>query len=367
MSLEFMHANPTNGIIYISAYNLGKERIIFALADALPQYPIFLDGKKMLIMEQLLGAGQGRERVGAGQFTSDPYLSSIHVTQMGFVGTVFPYFKPNFSSIQDHMLTLNAFNQSQETTPAVVFTKALAFLPTGWADSDPLVSDRSRDEVSVQLVPYSEHSQCEELMQFVRFLRPREVVPTVYSDEKARLSILDLFRHAVDRAANMRLFIGKMGSPASKTANDDKHASMSASTDASSARVTGTKREESVMSDVHSGREVIELMECEDDEDEEVKEVVHNCDSDFKSRSGDHGDTAGLVGERKRKVESCAPFQSIESNTTNFNSRSSKRTAVTTAADMENREWICVVCTYSHRSAESAQYLTCEMCGSVRG
>jgi hypothetical protein len=205
MATEFLAANPTNGIIYISAYNLGKERIIFALADALPQYPIFLDGHKMLIMEQLLGARSGRERVAAGQFTSDPYISRIHVTQMGFVGTVFPFFKPNFPAIQEHMCTLNAFNSSSSSSSSKsspqghsqVLTTALAFMPTGWADSgafnrnhscmnsaqceDAAVA-KSPLRVAVQLVPYSEHSQCKELLQFAAFLRPREVVPTVFSD-----------------------------------------------------------------------------------------------------------------------------------------------------------------------------------------
>jgi len=51
----------------------------------------------------------------------------------------------------------------------------------------------------VQLIAYSEHSQCNELMEFVGFLRPKQVVPTVFSDDKQRVAMLDMFAPLLDR------------------------------------------------------------------------------------------------------------------------------------------------------------------------
>ncbi|XP_059620604.1 DNA cross-link repair 1A protein-like isoform X2 [Phlebotomus argentipes] len=56
------------------------------------------------------------------------------------------------------------------------FTHALALRPSGWeVNSRP----RHQGRVSLVGVTYSEHSSYVELRRFVRFLRPREVIPTV--------------------------------------------------------------------------------------------------------------------------------------------------------------------------------------------
>jgi L-ascorbate metabolism protein UlaG (beta-lactamase superfamily) len=217
LAKEFLSSHPDDGIIYMSAYNLGKERVVFALSDAL-DVPVYMDADKIHIMNQIPG---GAERVQAGKFTNNPRVGRIHICQMGFLGTLFPYFKPNFDGIRQHMEELNRYqveadgirhyldtphcpmplilhaepstagSDGQPGTAALSTVKpipmraAIAFIPTGWADDgnyNKTHNVMTDGEVTVCTVPYSEHSNCAELVEFVRFLRPREVVPTVYSD-----------------------------------------------------------------------------------------------------------------------------------------------------------------------------------------
>lgn len=177
---DFIQRHGDCGLIFLSAYNLGKERVIFALSDAI-QRPIYMDEEKIHIMNQLDG---GRERVANGLFTSDPLASNIHICGMGFAGSMWAYFKANFENIDNHMNLLNDMKKERGLSVRP-FTHALAFIPTGWAESSTYNRTNSlqtQNNLAVQLIAYSEHSQYNELMDFVGWLKPREVVPTVFAD-----------------------------------------------------------------------------------------------------------------------------------------------------------------------------------------
>lgn len=222
LATQFLTENPEDGIIFMSAYNLGKERVIFALNDAL-QVPVFMDADKIRIISQIDG---GLERVQSGQFTSNPHGAKIHICSMGFLGSLFPYFKPNFENIRQHMDDLNKCvpeagimehflhsknNQmplilpmasEENTLPSCTavatskITKSIAFIPTGWSDMGNFNKQHSimtEDNVTVCIVPYSEHSNYNELIEFVTFLKPREVIPTVFSDVSVSLSIVIMY------------------------------------------------------------------------------------------------------------------------------------------------------------------------------
>lgn len=66
----------------------------------------------------------------------------------------------------------------------------------------------------VHLVPYSEHSSFTELQDFVGFLKPRKVVPTVgVSGEKGDASfhkMVGYFKHLCDNSGALRSFLGPM-------------------------------------------------------------------------------------------------------------------------------------------------------------
>ena len=84
----------------------------------------------------------------------------------------------------------------------------LVVIPTGWADSSNYNKKMARskhENVTIQLIPYSEHSNVQELKEFVTYIRPREVVPTVFKDENQRRAIHDIFRNMVDSTAAKRL------------------------------------------------------------------------------------------------------------------------------------------------------------------
>jgi hypothetical protein len=121
---------------------------------------------------------------------------------MGMAGTIFPYFKPNYNACAEY-----ASKQSK------YYTRVVTFIPTGWAEasnwnkknsiSSQLVTvdekQHSRElHVEFRLVAYSEHSSFAELLEFVQYIKPMKVIPTVFSDEKDRRAIEHRFRNLVD-------------------------------------------------------------------------------------------------------------------------------------------------------------------------
>ncbi|OWM80540.1 hypothetical protein CDL15_Pgr019820 [Punica granatum] len=65
------------------------------------------------------------------------------------------------------------------------YVALLAFRPTGWTFSEAvgnqldLIRPTSKSNITIYGVPYSEHSSFTELREFVRFLRPEKIIPTV--------------------------------------------------------------------------------------------------------------------------------------------------------------------------------------------
>lgn len=184
---EFLSKYGESGLIYLSAYSLGKERVIFDIQDAIGK-PIYIDDEKINIMNQIEG---GSERIVSGMFTNDPLKANIHICGKGMAGLVGQYFRANFDGLEANRQSLNELKANAQSNPASSgiqlspFTHVLAIIPTGWAESSSYNRSHCyqvQDHLTVQLVAYSMHSQYQELADFVGFLNPREVVPTVFAD-----------------------------------------------------------------------------------------------------------------------------------------------------------------------------------------
>uniref|UniRef100_A0A0E0P8M2 DNA repair metallo-beta-lactamase domain-containing protein n=1 Tax=Oryza rufipogon TaxID=4529 RepID=A0A0E0P8M2_ORYRU len=116
-------------LIVVGAYSIGKENVYLAISKAL-QVPIYTDASRRHILHSFGWSDLSK------MICSDSQSSSLHVLPL--------------SSLR-HEKYLETLKQR--------FLAVLAFRPTG--------------------VPYSEHSSFSELREFVMFLRPQKVIPTV--------------------------------------------------------------------------------------------------------------------------------------------------------------------------------------------
>lgn len=178
LASDFITKDSTDDwLILVCAYTIGKEKLFNAIAEKI-NANIFMDKEKLDVLS-CLGPSY-TEGISRGRYSSDRYAAPIHICPMNLVGSVTPIFHPNFDSIQSYMDEYNRTSSGQRHAHRV-----LAFLPTGWSTSSKYNRNHPsaiRENIAIHLIPYSEHSQFNELMEFVRYLKPKEVVPTVFSD-----------------------------------------------------------------------------------------------------------------------------------------------------------------------------------------
>ncbi|XP_015163383.1 DNA cross-link repair protein SNM1 isoform X2 [Solanum tuberosum] len=86
-----------------------------------------------------------------------------------------------YSAISKALGILQRYLASQDGQ----YTSMLSFRPTGWTYSETigenlnLIKPTSKGNITIYGVPYSEHSNFIELQEFVQFLRPEKIIPTV--------------------------------------------------------------------------------------------------------------------------------------------------------------------------------------------
>ena len=180
-------------LFLIATYVVGKERILLEISRRL-NCLLHVDSRKMEVLS-VLGFGD------ANVFTEDASASNVHVIGWNILGETWPYFRPNFIKMKEIMLERG-------------FSKAFGFVSTGWMYETKRegFAVRVKDELEIYLVPYSEHSSYEELREYVRFLRPKRVIPTVgvdveKVDGKNVMALQKHFQGLVDETANKQEFL----------------------------------------------------------------------------------------------------------------------------------------------------------------
>lgn len=130
---------------------------------------------------------------------------------------------------------LEAIHHQRSRLPlSPCLAQVVGFVPTGWMYEMKRApfSERSKGASTVHLVPYSEHSSYTELREYVRWVRPNKVVPTVGVEkgtgkeaERVRSEMLTHFRNLVDETASKRSFLSALGAAGGggKRAKEEHH------------------------------------------------------------------------------------------------------------------------------------------------
>ncbi|XP_058179852.1 DNA cross-link repair protein SNM1 [Rhododendron vialii] len=154
---NFLRKQPKT-LIIVGAYSIGKECVYLAISKALG-VKIYANSTRRRILQSF-----GWPEL-SGNLCSNGQETPLHVL---------PISSLRFEALEDYSKTY----MSQ-------YKAVLAFRPTGWTYSEAigsyldLIKPTSRGTVTIYGVPYSEHSSFTELREFVQFLRPDKIIPTV--------------------------------------------------------------------------------------------------------------------------------------------------------------------------------------------
>ncbi|XP_065869324.1 DNA cross-link repair protein SNM1 [Euphorbia lathyris] len=154
---EFLKRQPKT-LVVVGAYSIGKECVYLAISKALGA-KIYASASRRRILES---------------FGSSDFATSLCKKGEDTLLHVLPISSLRFESLKNYLKQYK--NQ---------FTSVLAFRPTGWTYSESvgkqldLIRPNSKGNVTIYGVPYSEHSSFTEMKEFVQFLKPDKIIPTV--------------------------------------------------------------------------------------------------------------------------------------------------------------------------------------------
>ncbi|KAI9563317.1 hypothetical protein GHT06_010775 [Daphnia sinensis] len=155
------YANKHQKLLVVSGtYTIGKEKVFMTAADELNS-KVWAPTEKRRILNCL------EDLEISGRLSDNPLEAGVHVVNMGDI-------KP--ANLKQYLDSLKGS-----------FSHILALNPTGWEYDgrmamkglDAIPPRSYHNSIFIHGVPYSEHSGFSEMKRFVRFFRPRKIIPTV--------------------------------------------------------------------------------------------------------------------------------------------------------------------------------------------
>lgn len=221
--VENVVKNESSTLVLLSCYSIGKEKVLWEASKRANQL-VYVSERKHKMLECIQGYEEDDSSQILTRCTLDPTKSDIHVIPMGMAGEMWPFFRPNYRACVDYVEKLDKG-----------YDKVVAFLPTGWADSSNwnkknAVNTRRMQfkeknghlDIEIRLVCYSEHSAFPELCAFVEYLRPRQIVPTVFADDNDCRKIESRFRKLVDTSRAKQHFFKSMKASTTNGSNEKR-------------------------------------------------------------------------------------------------------------------------------------------------
>jgi len=147
---DVISSRGSSVLIYVGTYSIGKEKVLLRVSRAAKR-KIYVDRGKMKKL-QLLGLGDDLDRC----FTTS--YASTHIRAA-------PLWALSHKFLKDIVL--------KESSR---FQTVIGLKPTGWSGK---IKRRTRGPVQILSVPYSEHSNFQELKEFTEKLNPEVIIPTV--------------------------------------------------------------------------------------------------------------------------------------------------------------------------------------------
>lgn len=171
-----------------------------------------------------------------------------------------------------------------------------------------------------------------------RFLKPRQVVPTVFSDEAHRRQLVSRFHSVIDHNANKRAFFDRFLRGGTGGSSGESASGASNST---------TCVEESRANAVGKA---VPIADDDLDEDEDTAAAALTPTIALASKDN------RLMSKGASNVDS-KPYCVVVVDDTPTDS---------TLQDQECMAWACDACTYLHRGVQEVAMLCCSVCGTAR-
>ncbi|XP_053440312.1 DNA cross-link repair 1A protein isoform X2 [Nycticebus coucang] len=155
-AFEAVTLNP-RALVVCGTYSIGKEKVFLAIADVLCSK-----------------VAMSQEKYKTLRCLNIPEINSLITTDMcSSLVHLLPMMQINFKGLQSHLKKCGG-----------KYDQILAFRPTGWTHSNKLTNiadiiPKTKGNISIYGIPYSEHSSYLEMKRFVQWLKPQKIIPTV--------------------------------------------------------------------------------------------------------------------------------------------------------------------------------------------